>query len=73
MASLIRNAEAAPAVVQFVRFPLVFVSGTYMPIHSGALRHFSQALPVQPFNEALLHAFTGHGDFDWRGAGVLLA
>ncbi|MCW2901704.1 MAG: type transporter, partial [Streptosporangiaceae bacterium] len=32
VASLIRNAEAAPSVVQFVLFPLTFVSGTYMPI-----------------------------------------
>ena len=36
-ASLIRNSEAAPAVVQFVLFPLLFLSGTYMPIHSDVL------------------------------------
>ena len=35
VASLIRNSEAAPAVVQLVLFPLVFISGSYMPIHSG--------------------------------------
>ena len=57
VASLIRNAEAAPAVVQFVLFPLVFVSGTYMPIHSGLLNRIASVLPVRPFNQALLGPF----------------
>ena len=37
VATLIRNSEAAPPVVQLVLFPLVFISGTYMQIHSAAL------------------------------------
>jgi ABC-2 type transport system permease protein len=73
VASLIRNAEAAPAVVQLVMFPLVFISGTYVPIHSAALNRISGALPIRPFNEVLLGSFTGHGGLDWRGLGVLLA
>ena len=36
VASVIRNAEAAPAVAQLVLFPLLFLSGTYLPIHSAA-------------------------------------
>jgi ABC-2 type transport system permease protein len=43
VASLIRNAEAAPSVVQLVLFPLVFVSGTYMPIHSDVLNRIADA------------------------------
>ena len=54
VASLIRNAEAAPAVVQLVLFPLVFISGTYLPIHSALLNRISGWLPVRPFNQALL-------------------
>jgi ABC-2 type transport system permease protein len=73
VASLIRNAEAAPAVVQLVLFPLVFISGTYVPIHSAALNRISGALPVRPFNEALLGSFTAHGRLDWGSLGVLLA
>ncbi len=61
VASLVRNAEAAPAVVQLVLFPLLFLSGTYLPIHSAALNSISGALPIRPFNEALLAAFTGAG------------
>ena len=47
------NAEAAPAVAQLVLFPLLFMSGTYMPIQSPLLNRITGALPVRPFNEAL--------------------
>jgi ABC-2 type transport system permease protein len=73
VASLIRNAEAAPAVVQFVLFPLVFISGTYFPIHSAVLNHIADVLPVRPFNEALLGPFAQHTGFDWPRLAVLLA
>ena len=73
VASLIRNSEAAPAVVQFVLFPLLFLSGTYMPIHSDVLNRISGALPVRPFNEALLGPFAQHTGFEWKDLGVLLA
>lgn len=73
VASLIRNAEAAPSVVQVVLFPLLFISGTYLPIHSGALNAVSGVLPVRPFNEALLGAFAQHSGFAWKSLGVLLA
>ncbi|MEU5535635.1 ABC transporter permease [Streptomyces sp. NPDC020362] len=73
VASLIRNAEAAPSVVQLVLFPLVFVSGTYMPIHSALLNAIAGALPVKPFNDALFRAFTtDRAGLPWRDYGVLL-
>ncbi len=73
VATLIRNSEAAPAVVQIVLFPLLFISGTYMPIHSEVLNRISGALPVRPFNQALLGPFAQHTGPDWRNLGVLLA
>jgi ABC-2 type transport system permease protein len=73
VASLIRNSEAAPPVVQLILFPLVFISGTYLPIHSAMLNRISGALPVRPFNEALLGPFAQHTGFDWHNLGVLLA
>lgn len=73
VASLVRNADAAPAVVQFILFPLVFVSGTYFPIHSAVLNGIAGALPVRPFNEALIGPFGHHTGFDWPHLGVLLA
>ena len=73
VASLIRNSEAAPAVVQLVLFPLLFISGTYMPIHSAVLNRITSALPVRPFNQALLGPFAQHSGFDWKSLGVLAA
>ncbi len=73
VASLIRNAEAAPPVVQLILFPLLFVSGTYFPIHSTVLNRVSGALPVRPFNQALLGPFAEHTGFDWHSLGILLA
>ena len=73
VASLVRNAEAAPAVVQFVLFPLVFISGTYFPIHSDVLNRIAGALPVRPFNQALIGPFAQHTGFDWPHLAVLLA
>jgi ABC-2 type transport system permease protein len=72
VSSLIRNAEAAPAVVQFVLFPLVFLSGTYMPIHSPVLNGISGALPVRPFNDALLNVFTHPSGFPGHDLLVLI-
>jgi len=60
-------------VVQLVLFPLLFVSGTYMPIHSDVLNRISGALPVRPFNQALLGPFAQHAGLDWKNLGVLLA
>ena len=73
VASLIRNAEAAPAVVQLVVFPLVFISGSYLPIHSQVLNRIAGALPVRPLNQALLGPFGQHTGLDWKDLGVLLA
>jgi ABC-2 type transport system permease protein len=71
VASLIRNAEAAPAVVQLVLFPLLFISGTYLPIHSSMLDRVAGLLPVRPFNQALLGPFAHHTGFAWHSLGVL--
>jgi ABC-2 type transport system permease protein len=73
VASVIRNAEAAPAVVQLVLFPLVFISGTYLPIHSQVLSNVAGLLPVRPFNQALFGPFAYHTGFAWKDLGVLLA
>jgi ABC-2 type transport system permease protein len=73
VASLISNSEAAPAVAQLVLFPLLFVSGTYLPIHSAMLNRISGWLPVRPFNEALMGPFAEHTGADWRHLAVLAA
>ncbi len=59
--------------MQLVLFPLVFICGTYMPIHSDVLNRIPGVLPVRPYNEALLGPFAQHAGLDWRNLGVLLA
>jgi ABC-2 type transport system permease protein len=73
VASVIANAEAAPAVAQLVLFPLMFISGTYMPIHSALLNRVAGWLPVRPFNEALTGPFALHTGADWPHLSVLAA
>ncbi|MFE4919246.1 hypothetical protein [Streptomyces sp. NPDC056661] len=50
----------------------MFISGTYIPIHSGLLNSVAGVLPVRPFNEALLEAFGAQTGFAWKSLGVLL-
>ena len=73
VASLIANSEAAPAVAQLVLFPLLFLSGTYLPIHSAVLNQVAGWLPVRPFNEALMAPFAENARSDWRQLLVLAA
>ena len=73
VASVIANAEAAPAVAQLILFPLLFISGTYLPIHSQLLNRIAGWLPVRPFNEALTGPLAEHGGADWRHLAVLAA
>ena len=73
VASVISNAEAAPAVAQLVLFPLLFLSGTYMPIHSALLNRVTGWLPIRPFNEALTGPLARHTGADWRELAVLAA
>jgi len=73
VASLIANAEAAPAVTQLVLFPLLFLSGTYMPISSQLIDRVTGWLPIRPFNEALTGPLSRHAGADWRHLAVLAA
>jgi ABC-2 type transport system permease protein len=73
VASLIANSEAAPAVAQLVLFPLLFLSGTYLPIHSSVLNQVAGWLPVRPFNEALIAPFAENARSDWRHLLMLAA
>ena len=73
VASVISNAEAAPAIAQLVLFPLLFIFGTYTPIHSQLLNQVAGWLPVRPFNQALTGPFAQHSGADWRHLAVLAA
>ena len=68
---MVREPEAAPAVVQFVFFPLVFISGTYFQISSRFLNDLAGVFPVRPFNQALLNPFALDRGFAGRQLLVL--
>ena len=81
----IPNAEAAPAIVNLVVLPLVFLAGTFFPISNPGLRRVSNIFPVRPFEQALFAAFDPRGIFShpagrdlltlgaWAVGGVILA
>lgn len=78
VSTLVPNADAAPAVVNAVFFPVLFLSGTFVPIDpSSVLARIADVFPVRHFNEAVFTAFdprlprgVGHG-FAWGDVGVM--
>jgi len=87
MTVVIPNAEAAPAIVNAVLFPLVFISGTFFPIdQSSVLAKIASYFPVRHFISAMFNAFdpshlssTGFSGNDllvmlaWGAAALLIA
>ena len=60
--SLVPNADAAPAIVNFVFLPLVFLSGTFYPINPSSLvAQIMQWLPLRPFTLSVFRAFDPRG------------
>ncbi len=55
--AVIPNADAAPAIINIVVLPLVFLSGTFFPIGSRTIDDISNLFPVRPFQQALFAAF----------------
>ena len=60
-----RAARLVPAACSF--------PASTLPIHSAVLNRVSGALPVRPFNQALMSPFAQHAGPGWKNLGVLLA
>jgi ABC-2 type transport system permease protein len=62
MTIAIPNAEAAPAIVNGVFLPIVFISGTFFPVaSSNVLAKIAEWFPVRHFIDAMFMAFDpGH-------------
>lgn len=59
--AVIPNADAAPAIVNLVFFPLLFLSGSFFPVDSGTvLAKVANVFPVRHFNLAVFAAFDPH-------------
>ncbi|MEP6463105.1 MAG: ABC transporter permease [Frankiaceae bacterium] len=66
VSTLAPNAEAAPAIVQFPFFALVFISGTFFPAPKGSfISHLAGYFPLVHFTNAVFAPFnplaTGNG------------
>jgi ABC-2 type transport system permease protein len=77
MTALISIATAAPAVVNGVLFPILFISGTFFPVSSSSLLGRVAAIfPIRHFEEAMFAVFDprriGTG-IDGRALLVMLA
>lgn len=82
--AVVPNADAAPAVVNAIVFPLLFVSAVFAPppFAPAVLDRLARAFPPRSFVDALLHATYGKGGgvvvpllllAAWGAAGVVLA
>ncbi|MGZ4129644.1 MAG: ABC transporter permease [Actinomycetota bacterium] len=75
--AIVPNADAAPAVVNAIILPLLFLSGVFIPIEATApawIRWVGKAFPVRHFADAMIAAFYGHPfTFEWSDVLVVAA
>jgi ABC-2 type transport system permease protein len=58
IASFVPNADAGPAIVNAIFFPLVFLSGTFFPVDpDSVLAKIANVFPVRPFLQAIFATF----------------
>jgi ABC-2 type transport system permease protein len=64
LSTIVPNADAAPAIVNFVYFPIVFISGTFFPVNQSSF--LAKVASVFPVRHVILAVFAG---FDPRRSG----
>lgn len=70
------NADAAPAVIQFSIFPLLFISDIFIPSDNAPswVKPFADLFPIKHLSEAMMSVFNpfevGPG-FEWADLGVV--
>ncbi len=73
--AIIPNAEAAPALVNAIILPLLFLSGIFIPIGANApqwVRLVSSWFPVRHFADAMLAGFYGSPfTFEWHDVAII--
>jgi ABC-2 type transport system permease protein len=58
VSTFVPNEDAAPAIVNFILFPLLFISGTFSPIsHTTTLGRIAAVFPVRHLIDAMLAVF----------------
>jgi ABC-2 type transport system permease protein len=70
VSTFIPNEDAAPAIINFVVFPLLFISGTFGPVEDGStLARIADVFPVRHLNQQMLAVFNPFAS----GTGLVLA
>ena len=68
VSTFVPNEDAAPAIINFVLFPLLFISGTLGPVSStSTLGRVAVVFPVRHLVQAMVHVFNPFGG----GTGIL--
>ncbi len=72
--AIVRNADAAPPVVNAIILPLLFVSDVFIPLENAPdwLQFFSNLFPVKHLSNSLLSAFIPTGGSGFVGADLLV-
>jgi ABC-2 type transport system permease protein len=77
VAGLLPNADAAPAIVNAIVLPTLFVSNVFIQIDNAPewLNTISYVLPVRHFADAMLDLYSSGADagIPWTGIGVIAA
>jgi len=75
--TFVPNADAAPAVVNFIYFPIVFISGTFFPVNQKSV--LARIASVFPVRHVILAVFAGFdpersgASFEWGHLAVVAA
>jgi ABC-2 type transport system permease protein len=74
MSGLVRSAEGASAVVNFVYLPMVIISGTFFSPNKypGFLKAIADVLPLTYFTKLTREVMVGHGHV-WQAGGAIAA
>jgi ABC-2 type transport system permease protein len=75
--AFVPNADAAPAMVNAIILPLLFLSGVFVPIGPGSplwVRAIGAVFPVRHFTDAMLAAFYGSPfALEWHDVAIVAA
>ncbi len=68
VSTFVPNEDAAPAIINFILFPLLFISGTFGTIESGStLAHIAGVFPIRPLILQIVDVFNPYS----KGTGII--
>lgn len=68
VSTVVPNEDAAPAIINFILFPLLFISGTFGPIgSSSALAKIANVFPIRHLNLQIVEVFNPYS----TGTGII--